>query len=80
MEMRDPSSHPDPETRTFLARLAADGWTIRRGAHWGILYCPFGCCTVTVSGTPRSPRNQIRRISSRVRQCPQQSGSRRPVQ
>jgi hypothetical protein len=79
----DPASHQKKEVRDVLKTLVAAGWTLRKGGHWGILYCPCSptCLKITVGGTPRSPSREARRIRDQAKLCPLPEGDpRRPPQ
>jgi hypothetical protein len=62
--------HPDKDVRRVLRRLVATDWTLRKGAHWGTLYCPCGCSTISVPGSSTSPSVAARRIARVAARCP----------
>jgi hypothetical protein len=67
-----PTSHQAPEIRKVLEDLAAQGWTLRKGGHWGILYCPCKplCMRIGVPGTKANPGNTARKIAREAARCP----------
>lgn len=75
-----PADHQQKEIRVALKRLVAEGWTLRKEAHWGRLYCPCagrGCTTITVPGTAANPGRAARWIVQRASRCPLPEGDPR---
>lgn len=74
----DPSDHPKAEVRRVLSILVGDQqWVLRKSAHWGKLYCPCGCTTIPVSGTPRNASWHAKRIQRTAARCPLPDGDPR---
>lgn len=76
----DPADHTKRPVRNVLKKLVEEGWTLRKGGHWGKLYCPCpdgGCTTIPVHGTPRVPERHARSLLSRARRCPLPEGDPR---
>lgn len=71
------TDHPDKGVRHALRRLTGDGWTLRKGAHWGRLYCPCGCTIIPVPGTPKNSADAARRILRAATRCPLPEGDPR---
>lgn len=71
--------HPDKDVRRVLRRLTGEGWSLRKESHWGTLYCPCRCMTISVPGTPRNPSTAARRIERASRQCPRPDDDPRRV-
>lgn len=62
--------HSKPAVRAAIAALLADGWTLRRGGHWGILSCRYTCkCRISVSGSPRNECDHAKYIQRVARRC-----------
>lgn len=62
--------HPKPATRAAIAARVAEGWTLRKGGHWGVLYCPYACkCKISVNGSPRNDDDHARYIERMARRC-----------
>lgn len=71
--------HPDKDVRRALSRLTTEGWTLHKEGHWGRLYCPCGCMTIPVPGTPGNSSAAARRISRAARRCPRPENDPRRV-
>ncbi|CAL9294460.1 hypothetical protein SUDANB25_02344 [Streptomyces sp. SudanB25_2051] len=68
----NPSDHPKKEVRRALERWTGEGWTLRKEAHWGRLYCPCEarCTTIPISGSPQNEGAHARRINRMASRCP----------
>jgi hypothetical protein len=67
----NPSDHSKPAVRKVLVELVRDKkWVLREEGHWGRLYCPCGCTTIPVSGSPQNADNHARRIRRIAARCP----------
>lgn len=76
--MLAPSDHPEKEIREALSEILAmkDGnhFTLHKGGHWGLLACATGCCSISVSGSPRRPSGEARQLIREARKCPRDEG------
>jgi len=68
--------HSKKEIEEALCFAEDQGWLVEKSmggnAHcWGIIYCPHKetGLKMSVSGTPRSPENEAKRILKRVLTC-----------
>lgn len=63
--------HPDKDVESVLVHLRAGGWRAQvPGGHWARLYCPHGCCQLSVAKSPRSSGNEARRVKRSAAKCP----------
>jgi hypothetical protein len=74
-----PADHPHPAIKAVLKKLAKKKWKLRKEGHWGRLYCPCKgkCTTIPVSGTPRNPEGEARKIERLAARCPMKPGDSR---
>ena len=62
--------HPKPAVRAAVEALVADGWTLRKGGHWGVLSCPYSCkCRISVNGSPQDADDHAKYIWRSARRC-----------
>jgi hypothetical protein len=67
------SDHPDKEIQRALKEIldrTSPSFTLYAGGHWGILRCSNGCCQISVSGTPRVPARDARKLIREADRCP----------
>jgi hypothetical protein len=67
-----PRDHSKKEVREALMQILAmpAGFTLAKGAHWGILHCANGCCRITVASTPANSSRAAKRLLREARKCP----------
>ncbi len=63
------------ELRQVVESLVAEGWSARKEGHKGRLYCPCGCSTIPVPGTPRDVDVAAKRIREAAARCPKPEDS-----
>lgn len=63
--------HPKPAVRAALEELiAAGGWVLRKGGHWGVLTCTYSCkCQISVNGSPRDEVDHAKHLLRKARRC-----------
>lgn len=69
--------HPDKDVEAAIRYAEAHGWTLRKGGHWGFLYCPYNdaecrCgtrCKAGVWSTPKNAGNHARQLREVVDGC-----------
>jgi hypothetical protein len=62
--------HPKPAVRAVVEALIAEGWSLRKGGHWGVLTCSYACkCQISVNGSPRNDDDHARYVRRIARRC-----------
>lgn len=65
--------HQKQPVEKALGSARKAGWLADYpGGHWAVIYCPHGHgqCRLSVSGTPKVPEAEARRIAKKVADCP----------
>ena len=72
VNIADRDRHPKKEVEEALQIADSEEWIFRKatGHAFGVIMCPYGCCRLSVSSTPKNAGNEAKRIGRTVKKCP----------
>lgn len=71
------AKHPNKDVEAAIQHAEDHKWTVKKGGHWGFLYCPFNdaecrCgtrCKAGIWSTPKNPGNHAKQLREVVDGC-----------
>ena len=71
------AKHPNKDVEAAIQHAEDHDWTVKKGGHWGFLYCPFNdaecrCgtrCKAGIWGSPKNPGNHAKQLREVVDGC-----------
>ena len=71
------AKHPNKDVEAAIQNAEDHGWIVKKGGHWGFLYCPFNnaecrCgtrCKAGIWSSPKNPGNHAKQLREVVDGC-----------